>query len=622
MATEVGSLTVKVDTSQVSKATDALEDMASAAGQAEAAVGGVGTASSKAQSPLKRLPPAANDNSRTFGAMGRSAGMAAIQVEQLAGQVAMGQNPMRAFGVQAADLGFVLGVPLLGAVVGVAAAIASMIPAMLNADKSAEELADSMSEVGRLMSFNAKTGADELSASFVRLAEKSRDLAELQLRVKLVEAMTNASAASAIMSESLGDLRVNFTDLGVATAANSLKVAQNTSRMKQFTQEMGVTKEQAINLQSAIDNLKDGNEGASESFIELLNALIDGGASERFVKLAEPILVAALNLKTADEQAAFLESTLGDLDGALKTATESSSGFAASQERAASALQEMLRLNDDAEQRSLNRQADRLARIQKLLDDELISETEFQTAKTEIERAGEEERQRIRNEAYQKRQEALEAQYIAEQDARAIANAAEVEAEAAKEQAKVDAAQARADGVMAIENVLLKGKSEKQKAGFALTMGLMDAEKRENARSIVSNSYDAAMKAYKALAGIPFIGPALGAAAAASILATGVQFAAKSLAGRALGGQVQAGQSYVVGERGPEILTMGNSRGAITPNEAMGGAQPVVNKTANVSFNIQANDTAGFDQLLLNRRGLIINVINEALNDQGKAAIA
>jgi hypothetical protein len=48
----------------------------------------------------------------------------------------------------------------------------------------------------------------------------------------------------------------------------------------------------------------------------------------------------------------------------------------------------------------------------------------------------------------------------------------------------------------------------------------------------------------------------------------------------------------------------------------------VVNKTANVSFNIQANDTQGFDELLVQRRGLIINVINEALNDQGKAAIA
>ena len=80
----------------------------------------------------------------------------------------------------------------------------------------------------------------------------------------------------------------------------------------------------------------------------------------------------------------------------------------------------------------------------------------------------------------------------------------------------------------------------------------------------------------------------------------------------------------MVGERGPEVLTMGNMGGSITPNEAIrnNDNSQVVNKTANVSFNIQANDTQGFDELLVQRRGLIISVINEALNDQGRASLA
>ena len=79
----------------------------------------------------------------------------------------------------------------------------------------------------------------------------------------------------------------------------------------------------------------------------------------------------------------------------------------------------------------------------------------------------------------------------------------------------------------------------------------------------------------------------------------------------------------MVGERGPEILTMGSNGGSITPNEAIRNeSQQTVNKTANVSFNIQANDTQGFDELLVQRRGLIISVINEALNDQGRASLA
>ena len=178
------------------------------------------------------------------------------------------------------------------------------------------------------------------------------------------------------------------------------------------------------------------------------------------------------------------------------------------------------------------------------------------------------------------------------------------------------------NALLSIEDKLLKGKSEKQKAAYRIGVNLMNDEKRANAAKIISDSYGAAMSAYKSLAGIPFIGPALGAAAAGVIIAAGASYAAQSLQGRALGGQVRAGESYVVGERGPEVLTMGSS-GRITPNEKIGGTQSqAVNKTANVTFNITANDTSGFDELIRSRRGQIIGIINEALNDQGKAALA
>ena len=190
-----------------------------------------------------------------------------------------------------------------------------------------------------------------------------------------------------------------------------------------------------------------------------------------------------------------------------------------------------------------------------------------------------------------------------------------------EDQFRIQSATDVANALLAAEDMILRGRSEKQKAGFRLAMGLMDAEKRENAKKIISSSYAAGMDAFKALAGIPIIGPALGAAAFAGIVALGVSSAATSLSGRALGGQVRGGESYIVGERGPEVLTMGGN-GSITPNEALrGSGGQTVNKTANVSFNIQANDTTGFDELLNNRRGQIIGMINEALNDQGKAAL-
>ena len=285
--------------------------------------------------------------------------------------------------------------------------------------------------------------------------------------------------------------------------------------------------------------------------------------------------------------------------------------------------EQMARLDDDALAQSRNREADRLAQIKADLAAKLITEQEFQDAKTAIERAGEEERAQIRRDMAEAERERIhqenEAAYQAEEDQRAI-EALDQETRDAEE---AERRKAQREGLAAIEDQFLKGRSEKEKAAYRVTTGLMDQEKRDRAKEIVSKSYSAAMGAYESLASIPIVGPALGAAAAAAILAQGVQMAAQSLSGRALGGQVRAGESYVVGERGPEVLTMGSMAGKITPNEALrGNQQPqMVSRTANVNFAIQANDTRGFDELLVERRSLIISVINDALNDSGRTSL-
>ena len=60
---------------------------------------------------------------------------------------------------------------------------------------------------------------------------------------------------------------------------------------------------------------------------------------------------------------------------------------------------------------------------------------------------------------------------------------------------------------------------------------------------------------------------------------------------RAMGGQVSSGQSYVVGEQGREIITMGSQGGFVTPNHKMGGGESVtvVNQIGN---GVQGNTRA------------------------------
>lgn len=164
--------------------------------------------------------------------------------------------------------------------------------------------------------------------------------------------------------------------------------------------------------------------------------------------------------------------------------------------------------------------------------------------------------------------------------------------------------------LLSLEDAIMDGKTDRAKAAFRLGVNLMNEEKRQNAERIISESYVAAMKAYSALAKINIIGPALGAAAAAAVLATGTAYAAGALSGRALGGQVRPGESYIVGERGPEVLTMGNAGGRITTNEAMGGGTSLVySPTVNISGGATEQDRALFSAQLRQQKAEIADLL-------------
>ena len=80
--------------------------------------------------------------------MGRTAGQAGIQVQQLVGQIQGGTNPMLALSQQAADLGFVLGAPLVGAIVALGASLAmNLIPNLFETAQTAKDLSKEIDEL-------------------------------------------------------------------------------------------------------------------------------------------------------------------------------------------------------------------------------------------------------------------------------------------------------------------------------------------------------------------------------------------------------------------------------------------------------------------------------------------
>ena len=82
--------------------------------------------------------------------------------------------------------------------------------------------------------------------------------------------------------------------------------------------------------------------------------------------------------------------------------------------------------------------------------------------------------------------------------------------------------------------------------------------------------------------------------------------------GKASGGAVRKGQPTIVGERGAEMF-IPNSSGQITQ-----AARGTSNSPVNVNFNINTVDASGFEELLVNSRGTISQLINQALNEKGQ----
>lgn len=121
--------------------------------------------------------------------------------------------------------------------------------------------------------------------------------------------------------------------------------------------------------------------------------------------------------------------------------------------------------------------------------------------------------------------------------------------------------------------------------------------------------YEAGLKAFSSFPP-PFNFAAMGATVAAGL---GV---VNKIKGFQHGGVAKAGQPAIVGENGPELIMPEKDARVIPNNQMSRMGQPVT-----VNFNINTVDARGFNELLVNSRGLIVNMINSAVNEKGRQAI-
>jgi archaellum component FlaC len=132
--------------------------------------------------------------------------------------------------------------------------------------------------------------------------------------------------------------------------------------------------------------------------------------------------------------------------------------------------------------------------------------------------------------------------------------------------------------------------------------------KADSIKKAMISLYEGAMKTF---ASIPF---PFNIAVVGGALAFGAGIVNK-IRGFERGGRPPVGQPSIVGEKGAELFVP-DQAGTVVPNDKLG-----MNKNVTVNFNINTVDARGFNELLVNSRGVIINLINSAMNEKGRMAV-
>lgn len=591
------SLELLADSSQIRTATKDLDKLSASGAKAESAQKGI-------ESTAKRTNAA-------FAGIGRSAGQAGIQIQQFVGQVQGGQSAMLALSQQGADLGFVLGAPLAGAIVGIGASLAGfLLPSIINSSTEISELVERINDLDEAVERTTAQNrvlAQSNEAEVSSLSKRNQQIAEqielLQERIRLQStAGTGTDTGQFAVPRSAEENQRRYAE-SIKETNEELELLrgeldtnnQDIIRLSNATAKLGDNTEVAAgkvqgistSLQTQIIALKGGAQ-AAEVYALTQKAIADGTESQL------PTLIELVNQKY-------------ELKRAQEAAAESAKQEADSIKQLESDYEQFLRIVDQAE-------ASRISRLQ--------SATSGTSGLTSL--------------------QALEQQYTTEkqllEEAQAEGIASTISYQDRLTQLQKEYSDRRAQIIATEQNTAIKFISDGTSASlnaFAQTLG--------NVASIAAQGGEESFQTYKNLAsaqaaisatlsvlavlGDPSIptfariplATSIGALAAANVLMIQRQ---EYSGARALGGQVVRGGSYLVGERGPEMFTPnGSGGGRVTPfNQLMNEAGKGGGNT-NVMVNVTNNATnseVSTEERQDAQGNRVIDIVVNNINQRGK----
>ena len=575
-------------------------------------------------------------------ALSTTAGQLGVQFQDVAVQAQMGTDAVRIFSQQGPQILSIFGPT--GAVFGALAAIGVVVGTTIaEAFSDGEEAIKSFGDATKAVNDSVNQLSDDsygLSQSIVELAQKSDAAAKLKIAIALeaadIAARRAREAFSRLGLESQGMYReiegADQVTRNFAVALENIKrdgeiSATTMGLLNDTANQLGVSVSEITSIVDEFTRASDPNADAATlvAFGETLAELAQKAdiGNSQFKEYILSLVDTALQAETTEERARLLSEAFEDLSGAVGKSDDKALSFVLRMEQmakeAGKTREEILKLQAAQIEDPVMRA--RAEAAIKVIEDQRKAE---EKARAESKKEDEEKRQAARDAAAEKRR-------IFNEDK--VLRQIEREQEAEEKKAEEDRAKRiEKEKELRVKDALERMKLEKEVKENAINtaadglkaMGQYNKRAFEASKAVETGR--AVMQTYsgatKALADLPF---PYNVAAAAGIVAFGLaqvaQIQSQTYQGRALGGQVRAGESYVVGERGPELLTMG-ANGRITPNDKLGGQQQVITRNTNVTFEISTVDAAGFSELLNSRKGQIISMINSAANDRGRRAIA
>ncbi|EBW2202850.1 hypothetical protein DAO44_19455 [Salmonella enterica subsp. enterica serovar Enteritidis] len=331
-------------------------------------------------------------------------------------------------------------------------------------------------------------------------------------------------------------------------------------------------------------------------------------------------------------------------DSADKAAKKSVDAFERQKKAAEDFYYQSIHLNDDVFQKIQANQEEQLTKLQEFYSNRLLSDQQYETAKTQIMLEADTARQA---ELDKREKERLEKQfsadaYVAQMQALAEGEFAELDRQYEVKLQKLN--DFHAQGLIAEETYqqTLSAMDESYSLDRAKATGAAFGNMASNIGSALGEAstaykafaiaqatiatYTSAVEAYKSTAAIPVVGPYLAPVAAAAAVAAGLANVGKIRSAREQGGNLAAGQMSTIAERGkPEVIMPANAsrvRTAEQMRQIMGenGA-----KSGGDNVTIVNNTTGRIDSAATERddegrlRIIISETVSSALQDSNSA---